>query len=289
MSFAFERYVSRAAFSLALAMLPTGCATAGLAALPEQPALLAVLTWNMNAGRGDLPRLVRDLESGGIAGAPVQDVVLLLQEAVQEDVPQLRELADARDWSMFFVPVHHDGERMRGNAILSSRPILDARAIPLPRERQPRIAAAGAIAVDGRELFVVSAHLENRVSWWKAGLGSDDARGRQAEALVRALPADVPGIIGGDFNTWLGQDEPAWRLLARRFDDTPSARTPTFAGRLVLDHVFVDLPEGWHGATRVVRDTYGSDHHPVMAVVYADLSFASRPSLSVLETSSRRY
>jgi endonuclease/exonuclease/phosphatase family metal-dependent hydrolase len=250
---------------LALALLTAACARVEVATLPNSPARLAVVTWNLHAGQGDLPRLMRDLESGAITGVPAQDVVLLLQEAVQEHAAGLIELAATRDWSMFFAPVHHEGARMRGNAILSSRPIRGGRVIPLPRERQPRTAAAGAIDVDGYELFVVSAHLENRVSWWKAGIGSDVARGRQAEALLRALPAGVPGIVGGDFNTWLGGREPAWRLLQRRFDDTPLARTPTFAARLVLDHVFVDLPDGWYVSSRVIDDTYESDHHPVIA------------------------
>jgi endonuclease/exonuclease/phosphatase family metal-dependent hydrolase len=267
MSFGIPPYAFRAAQSLALALLSTACVTAGVITLPAQPALLAALTWNMDAGRGDLPRLVADLETGRLGTVPAQELVLLLQEAVQSDVPRLTQLAEARGWSMLFVPVHHDGRRMRGNAMLSTQPLRNARAIPLPRERQPRVAAAAAIAAAGEELFVVSAHLENRVSWWKAGLLSDGARGRQADALVRALPADAPGIVGGDFNTWLGQGEPAWRLLARRFDDTPAARMPTFAARLILDHVFVDVPEGWRATTSVVDDTYGSDHHPVLATI----------------------
>jgi len=269
-------FACRAGHVIALAVLAVGCATVEIVTTPPAaPARLAVLTWNMHAGRGDLPRLVHDLETGRLAGAPAHDAVLLLQEAVEDDAPGLHALAAARGWSTFFVPVRHDGKRTGGNAILSSRPIRNARAIPLPRERQPRIAAAGAIAVDGRELFVVSAHLENRVSWWKAGIGSDDARGRQAAALVRALPTGAPGIIGGDFNTWLGPGEPAWRLLRRRFDDTPGARAPTFAARLVLDHVFVDLPDGWETSTRVIEDTYRSDHHPVLALLFSESSRAA--------------
>jgi endonuclease/exonuclease/phosphatase family metal-dependent hydrolase len=262
--------------ALALTVLAAACAPVEVMTTPAAPARLAVLTWNMHAGRGDLPRLLRDLEGGQLLGASAHDMVVLLQEAVQEEASSLRDLAAARGWSMFFVPVHQDGERTRGNAILASQPIGNMRPIALPRERQPRTAAAGAIVVDGRELFVVSAHLENRVSWWKAGIGSDDARGRQAAALVRALPAGAPGIIGGDFNTWLGAGEPAWRLLRRRFGDTPAARTRTFAARLVLDHVFVDLPEGWHASTRVLDDTYRSDHHPVLALVFSTPSASSR-------------
>lgn len=273
-------YAFRAGQPLAVALLAVGCATVEVATLPNAPVRLAVVTWNMHAGRGDLPRLVRDLDSGRLAGAPAQDVVLLLQEAIQEQISVLGDVAPTRGWSMLFAQVHHDGARTRGNAILSTRPIHSPRVIPLPRERQPRTAAAGAIAVDGQELFVVSAHLENRVSWWKAGIGSDDARGRQAEALLRALPTGVPGIVGGDFNTWLGPAEPALRLLQRRFDDTPAARTPTFAARLVLDHVFVDLPEGWYVSTRVVEETYGSDHHPVIASVCSAQASACASSAS---------
>lgn len=256
--------------AIVVALAASGsCALGRMDTLALRPADLAVVTWNMHAGRGDLPALVADLEEGRLAGgADAADIVLLLQEAVAEDLPRVRQLAEVRGWSLFYVPVHHDGRWMRGNAILSSRPIRGARAITLPQERQPRRAAAGTIAVAGEELFVVSAHLENRVSWWKAGLRSDDARGRQAAALVRALP-EGKGIVGGDFNTWLGPREPAWRLLARRFDDTPAARTSTFAAHLILDHVFVDLPAGWHAATRVVDETYRSDHHPVLTLVSA--------------------
>ena len=104
---------------------------------------------------------------------------------------------------------------------------------------------------------------------------SDTARGRQAEALLRALPADEPGILGGDLNTWLGENEPAWRAFGRRFADTPPddhIPAPTFRDRLALDHVFFDLPPGWNGARRVIPDKYGSDHHPVMAVFWRSYS-----------------
>ena len=90
----------------------------------------------------------------------------------------------------------------------------------------------------------------------------------QAQALLQSLP-DGPGIVGGDLNTWLGPEEPAWRLLLDRFDDTPSeALTPTFRDRLVLDHLFFGLPDRWEAAQQVVAERYGSDHHPVLGVVF---------------------
>lgn len=194
---------------------------------------------------------------------------MLLQEAGSPDVLTQREpvrRASGKDLSAFFSAVRVDG---RGNAILSTRPLAGARVIPLPRQRQPRSAVAATIEVGGHRLFVASTHLENRVSWWKGGFLSDTGRGRQAEALLRELPAAQPGILGGDMNTWLGEREPAWRAFAHRFDDTPMVRMrPTFRDRLMLDHLFFDLPPGWRASRRVLEDPYGSDHHPVVGVIF---------------------
>ncbi len=52
-------------------------------------------------------------------------------------------------------------------------------------------------------------------------------------------------MVGGDFNTMLGPDEPAWGALLARFPDTPDKPEPTFRDRLVLDHLFFDVPDGW--------------------------------------------
>jgi endonuclease/exonuclease/phosphatase family metal-dependent hydrolase len=178
-------------------------------------------------------------------------------------------VANGRNLSVFFAPVRDDGRRARGNAILSTQPLLGAHTIELPRERQRRIAVAATIDANGHRLFVASAHLENRVSWLKGGLLSDRARARQADALLRALPMAEHGILGGDMNTWLGRREPAWRAFATRFDDTPrEPDVPTFRDRLVLDHLFFDLPADWHASYRVVEDDYGSDHHPVIGVIF---------------------
>ena len=223
----------------------------------------------MHEGRGDLPRLVDDLASGRLTGTPVRDYVVLLQEAIEGGEHDVETLARMKGLSTFFTPVRSDARRTSGNAVVSTRPLLNARAIVLPQERQPRSAVAATVKIDGRRLFVADVHLENRVSWRRGGLLSDAARGRQARALIEALPADKPGILGGDLNTWLGRDEPAWRLLAQRFDDTPREHArPTFRDRLILDHLFFDLPDGWRASTRVLPESYGSDHRPVLGVIF---------------------
>ena len=229
--------------------------------------VLAVATWNMHAGRGDLSSLVYDLASGALTRGVPDDYVILLQEDIEPSSHSARAAAMTSGLAFFFAPVRGDERRMSGNAILSTRPLQDPRVLALERERQPRSAVAATIRLDSDTLFIVDVHLENRVTWWRA-LFSDTARRRQARALIEQLPEHEHGILGGDLNTWLGPREPAWRDMMRRFPDTPrDPPQPTFHDRLVLDHLFFDLPAGWTATRRVVKDAYGSDHHPVVAIV----------------------
>jgi endonuclease/exonuclease/phosphatase family metal-dependent hydrolase len=218
--------------------------------------VLTVLTWNMHGGRGDLRRLVADLEAGRLTASTPRDYILLLQEFVDR-AGVVR--STSRPLTLFASPVRGASS----NAIIATTRLEDARTVDLPRERQPRGAVAATVRIGGESLLVVSTHLENRLGWLR-GLFGDRARGRQAEALLRALPQGH-GIVGGDFNTMLGPDEPAWKALLARFPDTPDRPEPTFRDRLVLDHLFFDLPDGWVVIRRVIQDQYGSDHHPVLA------------------------
>lgn len=192
--------------------------------------------------------------------------MLLLQEATP-DIVEFAEGRSSRRMFAFQVPVRNDGRRIRGNALVSTVPLMHARAIALPRERQPRMAAAAAVDIGVHRLFVVSTHLENRAAWLRGGVLDEGIRGRQTEALLQALPPDEPGIVGGDMNTWLGPNEPAWRAFERRFPGDGSRPAPTFHDRAMLDHLFFDLPDAWQAERRVLRDRYGSDHHPVVGVI----------------------
>jgi endonuclease/exonuclease/phosphatase family metal-dependent hydrolase len=238
----------------------------------------------MHAGRGDLDRLRYDLASGVLTGGVPTDYVLLLQEDVEPSAPpdsasdepldsardkhSARDTATANGLSFFFAPVRGNERRQSGNAIISTRPLLNPRTVTLARERQPRSAVAATIRLDNTSLFLVNVHMENRLVWWRA-LFSDTARAEQASALLRGLPQGA-GILGGDLNTWLGPNEPAWRAMLQRFPDSPhDPPQPTFHDRLVLDHLFFDLPHGWTATRRVLKDAYGSDHHPVVAAVTA--------------------
>lgn len=221
---------------------------------------LVVLTWNLHAGAGDLPRLLSDLREGALTGGvPPGAFVLLLQEAPASVVEQ----APRDGLSVYYAPANP--ALGYGNAILSTLPLFNARTIELPRARQRRIAVAASVQFAGQVLWMTNVHLENRISWWRGGLFSEGARGRQARALVEQLPRDVPGVLGGDLNTWLGPREPAWLAFEERFPDareTPDV--PTFGDRLFLDHLFFDAPEGWDARRTVIDERYGSDHHPVI-------------------------
>jgi endonuclease/exonuclease/phosphatase family metal-dependent hydrolase len=260
----------RALVACLLLIGSAACGPRTVAAVPSGPGILAVVAWNMHGGRGDLPRLLADLDAGRLTDRPAANRLLLLQEAVEGGDHDVGSIAALRGWSAFFAPVRAIDRGTLGNAILSSAPLVEARRIALPEERQPRAAAVASVRVGSQPLLVVSVHLENRVSWWKGGPLGDTARGRQAKALLHALPAGAPGILGGDLNTWLGRREPAWRAMAERFDDTPAVHDPTFRDRAVLDHLFFDLPTGWRGTTQVARDAYGSDHLPVIGLITAE-------------------
>lgn len=135
--------------TVAVALLAAACTTPPVDIMSTGRIVLSVTTWNMDAGRGDLPRFIVDLETGRLTPGRPDNAVLLLQEAVAERSAELNELARARKWQLVFEPVGFDGRRTRGNAIISSRPLVNPRATTLPRERQPRGAVTASIEVAG--------------------------------------------------------------------------------------------------------------------------------------------
>ena len=257
--------------AVVLALFFTACAARAqvVPAPPQGPPALAVITWNVHAGVGNLPRLVDDLTHGRITGAPIRNYVILLQESIAGNQYDVVSFARQRQLFAYFAPVRESDRGTSGNAIVTTEQPLETRTVVLPRIRRMRKAIVATFEIEGRPMFIVNAHLENRLSWLVGGLFADKARGRQTQALLDALPPG-PGVVGGDLNTILGPDEPTLRMLGDRFGDTPAAgRVPTFHDRLVLEHLFFDLPEGWIATRQVVADRYESDHHPVLGLVFS--------------------
>jgi endonuclease/exonuclease/phosphatase family metal-dependent hydrolase len=234
-----------------------------------------VVSWNTYLGRGRLTELVSELARGAFTGGQrVASFVLLLQEVYRS--PILAFAADHNLHAVFAPTRRREGEAEdRGAAILSTLSMTDLLMIELPFEKQRRIALGATLvgAVDKetfRHLRVVNAHFDTNVGLLRGGPSA--ARRRQARALIDALrhwPA--PLVIGGDLNTWWGDDEPAVKELRRAFPETvPLAARETWRGPLgignKLDYVFA---KGMSQPVTVKRlaDRFGSDHWPLLAVL----------------------
>jgi endonuclease/exonuclease/phosphatase family metal-dependent hydrolase len=267
---------------------------------------LVVLSWNVWIGRGRLREVISRIRDGDFKrfGAdPEAPLVVLLQEAYRSDssippapsgpagrvlVAQLGpqedvvETARALGLNLRYAPSMRNGgfQSDRGNAILSTLPLDDAHAFELPLVLQRRVAVSAAIALGGRTLRVVSAHLDPRGPPGHQWLGAA-GRELQARHLISSV-ADETVVLGADLNLGRGRYERAWRALGEAgftFGVPPStpAWRHTFHAlpRLVLDYLLVrDRSEAIRHA-RVHRldehphdrgpRVFGSDHHPLLA------------------------
>jgi len=258
---------------------------------------IAVVSWNVNVGAGDLGALVSDLRAGRLSGGRVPDgFVLLLQEALrsggavpaggpgQAGARRLVRSAHPHDivafarraqLALFYVPSMRNGSGRgyredRGNAILATAPISDLRALELPFARQRRVVAVATLALDrsGPALAVASVHLDPFVAAHRLWLfGASDARDRQARVVAGTMQSVGAFVVGGDLNTWRGDDEPAIAAMRRISDDAPRQPQPTYANGRVLDHIFFRVPAGWRVRLSRASHPYGSDHFPVVALI----------------------
>jgi hypothetical protein len=275
--------------------------TSGSAAEPPALDALVVLSWNAHLAEGDLPELIHTLRSGGLTGGrPATRFVLLVQELYRRGesvpafdtrdrtafaiVPRDPESADVEDYaaslglSILYVPSMRNGAELRedrGNAIISTEPLVDPLAVELPLARQRRVTVGAAIQVRAnggvQRLEVLNAHLEPLSSPHTLWVFKNP-RPRQVRALLDVLESPrytSPGVagvvLGGDFNTVQGGDREegyrharAWSTSLNRED----RRRTHLMGR--LDYLFFRMAGDWTAATRRLDDTFGSDHHPVI-------------------------
>ncbi|HEX2093421.1 MAG TPA: endonuclease/exonuclease/phosphatase family protein [Longimicrobiaceae bacterium] len=272
-----------------------------------------LLSWNLKVGAARLDALLERLRAGAFGGAgrdPGRPLLLLVQEAYRADdtVPErvvepgheggdlapshprdIVAFAREHGLSLRYAPSMRNGAARsdRGNAVLATAALAHAHAFALLYVRQRRVAVAAELAgLPG--LTLVSAHLDThrRVfggdsrSYWPGG-----ARARQAERLAEAVVReDAPGgvVLAGDFNTPLGERDPAYRALLQA-GLLPARRrwgwghTHHAVVRLLLDHVLYHPGRGRIGSVEVARldehpadrdrGVFGSDHHPLLARV----------------------
>ena len=208
------------------------CETVGPVLFRPRPALeppasidrVAIVSWNIHEGSGDVRDLIRRLQAGQFTGgAPVSQFVLLLQEATRRSgavpirVPRgaptprrisshpsspdrdIQRFAD-EGFAVLYAPSMRNGEGRardehgaaedRGNAIVSTLPLEDPRIIELPLERQRRVAVAATVAGESRsrwQLEIVDVHLDTSLALLHGGPFA--ARRRQASALLDAVRA----------------------------------------------------------------------------------------------------
>ena len=262
---------------------------------------LVVVSWNAHLAEGELYKLVAKLKSGELTGGrPVAHFVLLVQELYRngDEVPafdirdrsafaikpsntdavDVDDHAAALGLSMLYVPSMRNGPELRedrGNAIISTEPLLDPFALELPLARQRRVALGAAVTVQGadgpRRLQLVDAHLEP-LSSPKTLWVFKNPRAKQVQAILNLLATprftdpSVAGIVlGGDFNTVRsGAREPAYRLARAWAQGMASEdhRNTHMMGR--LDYLFFKVGDGWSASTRRLDERFGSDHYPVI-------------------------
>lgn len=268
---------------------------------------LDLLSWNLKVGAAELDRLLGRLLEEREPGRPL---VALVQEAYRADesvppevvepgheggdlAPRAPEdvaaVARRHGLSLRYAPSMRNGASRsdRGNAVLSTAALGHAHAFALLYVRQRRVAVGAQLSgIPGLDL--VSAHLDTHRRLLEGDSSArlpGGARAHQAGRLARAvLERDAPGgvVLAGDFNTPLGERDPAFRAMlgagllpARR--RWAWGHTHHGLVRLLLDHVLYHPGDGRIEPVEVVRldehprdrgpAVYGSDHHPLLARV----------------------
>ncbi len=281
---------------------------APLSTSPSGSDALAILSWNVWIGRGRLGELITKVRDGTFASLGIErdlPLVVLVQEALRSDesVParsnglaarEARPAANAREdvvevarrlgLHLRYIPSMRNagGRSDRGNAILSTLPLSDARGIELPLILQRRVALGAAVAAGGRRLGLISAHLEPRGPVGYKWLGAA-GRAQQIRHLLERLE-DASVILGADLNLGRGRAEATWRSLSEAGfafgipGGVPAWRHTYHAlPRLVLDYILVRDRADAFARVRVHRldehpadrgaTVFGSDHHPLLARV----------------------
>lgn len=175
---------------------------------------------------------------------------------------QFAFIAERTGMKAYAGPTKHHARAHYGNALLTNLPVQDLRFIDLslPR-REPRGAIDADIAVNGRPIRVIVAHL---------GLDPRE-RGVQIDRVLAAMDQGPkrPTVFLGDLNEWQGRS-PRIRRLQQIFADCAAPRS--FHARmpaLRLDRIFVSqgLELARYEVVRNALTRRASDHLPVRASI----------------------
>jgi endonuclease/exonuclease/phosphatase family metal-dependent hydrolase len=252
-------------------------------AAPASPNL-TIVSWNVQGRAGDIEGFLRDELSYDCTGQQgTEHFVMLIQEGVRRSprVPQIVQayapalgpaeargrpdfVATARRCGLSFVYVpsmrngvegYVDGREDRGNAILSSLPLLNPSAIELPFEGQRRVAVMASIEAPASPdtISFVSLHLDSFAGVARALLTGESSKERQVLGLVDALALPDDGertspwsshtiLVAGDLNTW-SERQTAVQRLVEYFPDSPPVDDSPTRGAFPTDHLFALVRE----------------------------------------------
>jgi endonuclease/exonuclease/phosphatase family metal-dependent hydrolase len=262
---------------------------------------LLVVSWNVHVGGADVEELMAK------ALKPLSDsdtgLVILMQEAFRAgadvpgsyprdlDVPRpvrprrpaldVVEAAKRFGLSVAYVPSMRNGSATslearedRGNAILSTEPLQDIRAIELPFGKQRRVAVAAIVMPRGSTIGamrVITTHFD-----------TNGDRVDQAEALVEHLDSlvHVPLVVGGDVNSRRGFKDRAVTAITRvmPLESCGTQRTVRWPWRLDVpfffligrvDFIFSTLEASITRTCQTLSHAYDSDHLPILLDVSA--------------------
>jgi endonuclease/exonuclease/phosphatase family metal-dependent hydrolase len=283
-------------------MLDRWCESVGppvFASLPvttDEISRLLILSWNVHVGGGHIEKLVTRIRQDSSQAAT--GLVVLLQETFRGGVdvpesypddlrvpaairprrptPDIVALADALDMSVAYVPSMRNGRATalgrredRGNAVLSTEPLSDIRAIELPFGKQRRVSIVATVTPRGARqapIRVVVAHLD-----------TNSDRVIQAEALGERIASlsDMPLIVGGDLNSRRGFRDEAVAAVSRlvELESCGTGRTSRWPLRLDVpfffligrvDFMFSTLGSQVTRTCQTLDDAYDSDHLPLL-------------------------
>ena len=189
----------------------------------------------------------------------------------------VRDIAAQFGLSVAYVPSMRNGaatalnEREdRGNAILSTEPLLEVKALELPFGKQRRVAVTALIAPRSiTAIRVVSTHFD-----------TNGDRAAQAVALSERLTAftDAPLFVGGDLNSRRGLHDRAFLAIASRLPmaSCGTGRTNRWPLRLDvlvpigrLDFMFTGAASGdLVRSCETLPDAFDSDHLPLLMTLH---------------------
>jgi endonuclease/exonuclease/phosphatase family metal-dependent hydrolase len=218
------------------------CGTVGPVAVDPVPGVrlpepapddsLAVISWNILIGGGDVSRFLQEVLGYGChrpspeLPTDFSHFVLLIQEAHRrsevipdlpesfrfpprivpesrpEGWPDIVELAQQCGLALYYVPSQRNGPETidggredKGNAILSTLPLADLVAIELPYEAGRKVAIGATVkGPGGKQLRVVSIHLDVASTLYRTLTRVNTARLRQSQGVLEALAlTETPG------------------------------------------------------------------------------------------------